>query len=126
MIGTSVITFLIIGISYWMYVSKQKVTKEEHSFTGWEKLSSKKIYFDEIYHALFVKPVEWKASKVLPLVENSILVKGISILTGLIAFSGSQIRKIQTGILSSYFFWMILGIVGLISYYLIYFKLWNF
>jgi NADH-quinone oxidoreductase subunit L len=126
MVGTSLITFLIIGISYWIYVTKQKGSKEEHSFTGWEKLSSKKLYFDEIYHALFVKPVEWKSSKVLPLVENSILVKGISVLTGLIAFSGSQIRKIQTGILSSYFFWMILGIVGLISYYLIYFKLWNF
>ncbi len=126
MIGTSVITFLIIGISYWMYVSKQKVTKDEHDFTGWEKLSSKKLYFDEIYNALFVKSVEWKASKVLPFIENSILIKGIGLLTHMISFSGSQIRKIQTGILSSYFFWMILGIVGLISYYLIYFKLWNF
>jgi NADH-quinone oxidoreductase subunit L len=126
MIGTSIITFLIIGISYWMYVSKQKVTKDEHDFTGWEKLSSKKLYLDEIYHALFVKPIEWKASKVLPFIENNILVKGIGLLTHMISFSGSQIRKIQTGILSSYFFWMILGIVGLISYYLIYIELWNF
>jgi NADH-quinone oxidoreductase subunit L len=126
MIGTSIITFLIIGISYWMYVSKQKVTKDENDFTGWEKLSSKKLYLDEIYHALFVKPIEWKASKVLPFIENNILVKGIGLLTHMISFSGSQIRKIQTGILSSYFFWMILGIVGLISYYLIYIELWNF
>ena len=123
---TTIITFIIIGISYWMYVSKQKVTKDEHDFTGWEKLSSKKLYLDEIYHALFVKPIEWKASKVLPFIENNILVKGIGLLTHMISFSGSQIRKIQTGILSSYFFWMILGIVGLISYYLIYIELWNF
>lgn len=126
MIGTSLITFLIIGVSYWIYVTKQKVTKDEHDFTGWEKLSSKKLYFDEIYHALFVKPTEWKAEKVLPFIEHSIIGKGISLLTHMIVFSGTQIRRIQTGVLSSYFFWMIVGIVGLISYYLIYFKLWNF
>ena len=126
MIGTSLITFLIIGVSYWIYVTKQKVTKEEHDFTGWEKLSSKKLYFDELYHALFVKPTEWKAEKVLPFIEHSIIGKGISLLTHMIVFSGTQIRRIQTGVLSSYFFWMIVGIVGLISYYLIYFKLWNF
>lgn len=126
MIGTSLITFLIIGISYRIYVTKQKVTKDEHDFTGWEKLSSKKLYFDELYHALFVKPTEWKAEKVLPFIEHSIIGKGISLLTHMIVFSGTQIRRIQTGVLSSYFFWMIVGIVGLISYYLIYFKLWNF
>ena len=126
MIGTSLITFLIIGVSYWIYVTKQKVTKDEHDFTGWEKLSSKKLYFDELYHALFVKPTEWKAEKVLPFIEHSIIGKGISLLTHMIVFSGTQIRRIQTGVLSSYFFWMIVGIVGLISYYLIYFKLWNF
>jgi NADH-quinone oxidoreductase subunit L len=126
MIGTSLITFLIIGVSYWIYVTKQKVTKDEHDFTGWEKLSSKKLYFDELYHALFVNPTEWKAEKVLPFIEHSIIGKGISLLTHMIVFSGTQIRRIQTGVLSSYFFWMIVGIVGLISYYLIYFKLWNF
>ncbi|MFM8244078.1 MAG: NADH-quinone oxidoreductase subunit L, partial [Crocinitomicaceae bacterium] len=77
------------------------------------------------YHSLFVKTTEWKSEKVLPVIENGILVKIISTLTTLVVSSGNQIRKIQTGILSSYYFWMIIGIVGLIGYYLIYFKFWN-
>jgi NADH-quinone oxidoreductase subunit L len=125
MIGTSVLTLIIIGISYTIYVSKKKTTKDESEFTGWEKLSTNKLYFDELYHSLFVKTTEWKSEKVLPVIENGILVRIISTLTTLVVSSGNQIRKIQTGILSSYYFWMIIGIVGLIGYYLIYFKFWN-
>ena len=125
MIGTSVLTLIIIGISYTIYVSKKKTTKDESEFTGWEKLSTNKLYFDELYHSLFVKTTEWKSEKVLPVIENGILVRIISTLTTLVVSSGNQIRKIQTGIISSYYFWMIIGIVGLIGYYLIYFKFWN-
>ena len=126
MVGTSVLTLIIIGISYWMYVTQKKTTKDEKEFTGWEKISSRKLYFDELYHALFVRPVEWKSEKVLPFIENNGLVKFISTFTNLFVLAGTQIRKIQTGILSSYYFWMIIGIVGLIAYYLIYFKFWNY
>jgi len=125
MIGTSLLTLTIIGISYIIYVTKKKTTKEESEFIGWEKLSTKKLYFDELYHSLFVKPIEWKSLNVLPFIENGILYKIISILTAFVVSSGNQIRKIQSGILSSYYFWMIIGIVGLIGYYLIYFKFWN-
>ncbi len=40
------------------YVSKKKMAVAEENYTGWEKLSAKKLYVDELYNALIVKTVE--------------------------------------------------------------------
>ena len=96
MIGTSLLTIIIIGISYWMYVTQKKTTKDEKDFTGWEKVSSRKLYFDELYHALFVRTIEWKSEKLLTFFENNVLVKFISTFANLFVIAGSQIRKISS------------------------------
>jgi NADH-quinone oxidoreductase subunit L len=39
-------------------VNKKKWLLPEQQYTGWEKLSAKKLYVDELYNALIVKTVE--------------------------------------------------------------------
>jgi NADH-quinone oxidoreductase subunit L len=39
-------------------VKKKKQAVTRRNYTGWEKLSAKKLYVDELYNALIVKTVE--------------------------------------------------------------------
>lgn len=117
--GAVVMTLLILFGSFVVYVKKGSLAKRDEELKGWELVSNKKLYFDEIYNALFVKPLEWLSVKLHQFVELFVLNKTIFGITSLIDKSGQLVRKWQTGIVSSYLFWMVSGIVGLMVYYLV-------
>ncbi|MFN5846712.1 MAG: hypothetical protein ACK46O_13485, partial [Flavobacteriia bacterium] len=52
-------------------------------------------------------------------IELFVLNKSVYGLVGLIDRSGELVRKWQTGIISSYLLWMVVGIIGLGVYYLV-------
>ena len=117
--GAVVMTLIILFGSFVVYVKKVSLAKRDEDLKGWELVSNKKLYFDEIYNALFVKPLEWLSVKLHQFVELFVLNKTIFGITSLIDKSGQLVRKWQTGIVSSYLFWMVSGIVGLMVYYLV-------
>jgi NADH-quinone oxidoreductase subunit L len=117
--GAVLLTLGILTISFIIYVKKSSTAKEDDQLSGWEKLSMKKLYFDEVYDALFVRPIAWVSNVLLPFVDQVILGKGVTGFAQLIGKSGEMVRKWQTGFLASYLMWMIIGIIGLIAYYLI-------
>ena len=117
--GAVVMTLIILFGSFVLYVKKGSLAKRDEELKGWELVSNKKLYFDEIYNALFVKPLEWLSVKLHQFVELFVLNKTIFGITSLIDKSGQLVRKWQTGIVSSYLFWMVSGIVGLMVYYLV-------
>jgi hypothetical protein len=51
--------------------------------------------------------------------EIMVLNKSITGLVGAISRSGLIVRKWQSGIIANYLFWMVLGIIGLVVYYLL-------
>ncbi|MCF8416068.1 MAG: hypothetical protein K9G40_07475, partial [Crocinitomicaceae bacterium] len=126
MVGTSALTLLIIGFSYNKYVRNKKTTPSEHDYKGWEMISSRKLYFDEVYNTVFVKPVEWLSRTFAVFVDNQIIDAGVDQFAKMISFTGVQLKKIQTGVLSNYLLSMMIGIILLIGYCLIYFKFWNY
>ncbi len=117
--GAVVMTLIILFGSFVVYVKKGSLAKRDEDLKGWELVSNKKLYFDEIYNALFVIPIEWLSVKLHQFVELFVLNKTIFGITSLIDKSGQLVRKWQTGIVSSYLFWMVSGIVGLMVYYLV-------
>jgi NADH-quinone oxidoreductase subunit L len=117
--GAVVMTLIILFGSFVVYVKKGSLAKRDEELKGWELVSNKKLYFDEIYNALFVIPIEWLSVKLHQFVELFVLNKTIFGITSLIDKSGQLVRKWQTGIVSSYLFWMVSGIVGLMVYYLV-------
>lgn len=117
--GAVLMTLIILFATFVVYVKKNSVAKADEELKGWELLSNKKLYFDEIYNALFVVPVEWISVKSHQFIEMFILNKSISGFTGLIGKSGDLVRRWQTGVVSSYLLWMVVGIIGLVVYYLI-------
>jgi len=119
MISASVLTLIALFFSYNVYVKKNNVPVNDHEIKGWTKLSANKLYFDEVYNSLFVKPIEWKSTKLYSFVEVFILNGIISSLTKLLSGLSELVKKWQSGKTDSYILWMVFGIVGLVIYYLV-------
>jgi NADH-quinone oxidoreductase subunit L len=114
-----VMTLIILFVTFTVYVKKSSLAKADDQLKGWELASNKKLYFDEIYNALFVAPIEWLSNFAYKFVEIFTLNRSIFGIVGLIDRSGQLVRKWQTGIVSSYLLWMVVGIIGLVVYYLV-------
>jgi NADH-quinone oxidoreductase subunit L len=117
--GATVLSLGILLVSFVVYVKRSTIAKNDDQLSGWEMLSAKKLYFDEIYNFLFVKPTEWLSKQFHAIIEIGILNKSINGITLMLSHSGELIRKWQSGMVASYLLWMVLGIVGMVLYYLI-------
>lgn len=115
----SLVTLVVLAITYFTYVKKNSQALPNAQLSGWAKVSANKLYFDEIYDFLFVKPTEWISTNVYNLFEISALNRSVYRFADAVSKSGEIVRKWQSGIVSSYILWMVFGIVGLIVYYLI-------
>lgn len=120
MVAAGTMAVIIAIATYFVYVKKNSVPVADENVKGWEKLSKNKLYFDEIYDFLFVRPTLWLSDKVNKYFELSFLHRGIVGTAQLIGRSGELVRKIQTGRTDSYILWMVFGLVGMIVYFLIY------
>lgn len=104
---------------YMVYGKKGNVPVADEQLSGWQKLSARKLYVDEIYDFLFVRPVEWLSVKGYRFFEILFLNGAVLGLAKGIGASGELVKKWQTGRVNWYILWMVAGIVGLILYYLV-------
>ena len=118
MVSASVLTLIALFVSYLVYVKKNALPVADSDLKGWEKWSARKLYVDEIYEFLFVKPILWISDLKNSVVENGFK-EGIYTFAATIGKTGNVVRKWQTGNVSSYLLWMVFGIVGLIMFYII-------
>lgn len=125
MLGTTALTLLIIFVVIRAFTSKSYSISNELQLKGWKKWSQDKLYVDELYHTLFVKPTEWISSKLLVFFENRFIANGIYKLSETIEEGSLQVRKIQTGILANYLYFMVIGLILFLGYSLYYFTFWN-
>ena len=122
----STMTIIILIWAYSNYAKKKKIALADNELVGWQLWSNSKLYLDELYDLLFVKPIEWLSKTCYAIVEIKVLNQGVFGLANLFGKTGSLIRNWQTGLLSNYLFWMVFGLIGLISYYIIKLQFWNF
>ena len=119
MVVASILAVAALLVTYMKYVKKASEVKAEEDLSGWEKLSARKLYVDELYEKIAVKPVERLATFLHDFFELKVLNRFIVLITQAVDFSAGVIRKWQTGVIASYLFWMVSGILGLVIYYLI-------
>jgi NADH-quinone oxidoreductase subunit L len=119
MISASLFTLIALFFSYSVYVKKNNVPLADNEITGWTKLSANKLYFDEVYNVLFVKPIEWKSTKLHQVFELFFLNGIINFITKAIEQLGELVKKWESGKTDWYILWMVFGIVGLVVYYLV-------
>jgi NADH-quinone oxidoreductase subunit L len=120
MVAAGAMAVIIAIITYIVYVKRNSIPVADDQLKGWQKASAMKLYFDEIYDFLFVKPVLWISEKGAHYFEGAFLNRGVVGIAKVIGKSGDLVRKIQTGRTDNYILWMVFGIIGLIVYYIYY------
>jgi NADH-quinone oxidoreductase subunit L len=116
LMGVAVVGALIgIGIAYAKYMSKGEVPPADAEFTGLSKVLYNKLYVDEIYMAIIVKPIYAIGSFFKNFVEEAIsgLVFGFGKVANLLGTGG---RALQNGSIGFYLLVFVLGICSIIGY----------
>ncbi|WP_407403195.1 NADH-quinone oxidoreductase subunit L [Chryseobacterium sp.] len=101
------------------YVNKRKSALPEASYTGWEKLSAKKLYVDELYNALIVKTVEGlgRGGKMF---DKGVLDRIVNFVGEGAEDSGKSMKRLQNGNVETYVLMMSLavGIILIVNFIL--------
>lgn len=103
-----------IVIAYVLYLSKKQVPSADEDKSGLGKVIYNKFYIDEIYDAIFVKPV-YVLSSFLTNIDKIIsgIIDGLGIFTGFVA---GKARLIQNGNMGTYLFVFVLGLCAILTY----------
>lgn len=112
---STIIAFIGLGLAYFKYVKKSEVPDDDGKITGFAKVLYNKYYIDEIYNALFVRPIYAMAdffNNVLePFLKNILRAIG-----GLVETLSVPAKRLQNGSLGFYLFFFVLGFCSLIIY----------
>ncbi len=104
-----------IGVAYAKYIKQRQLPESDENISGFTKVLYQKYYVDEIYEALFVKPINVLSRFFRDYVEAAVsgFVFGFGRAANEIAYQG---KKLQNGNVGFYLFAFVLGVCGIISY----------
>jgi len=120
LLGATILMFFTVWfIVKNMYVNKKKMALAEEEYTGWEKLSAKKLYVDELYNALIVKTFEGlgRGGKMF---DKGVLDRVVDYIGEGAEDSGKSMKRIQNGNVENYVLIMTLavGIILIVNFIL--------
>lgn len=120
LLGATVVMFFTVWFFVKnIYVNKKKQALPEEQYTGWEKLSARKLYVDELYNALIVKTVEGlgRGGKMF---DKNVLDKAVDFVGEGAEDSGRSMKRIQNGNVETYILIMSLavGIILIVNFIL--------
>jgi NADH-quinone oxidoreductase subunit L len=116
LMGVAVVGGLLgILIAYIKYFKQDNVPEADENISGVTKVLYNKYYVDEIYDAVFVRPVNVLSRFFRDNIETglSAVVFGLGKITNELAFQG---KKLQTGSIGLYLFAFVLGLCAIVSY----------
>ncbi|HNX54430.1 MAG TPA: NADH-quinone oxidoreductase subunit L [Prolixibacteraceae bacterium] len=122
-IGLIVLSLVLLGIViYWAYqtfVKKAEVPAgDEVQLPAFQRAIANKFYIDELYRAVFEKPLAIFSTFLFRKVETLILDPAVNNIGRGTAILGSLTRKLQRGNISFYLFAMVAGILLFIVFIL--------
>ncbi len=122
-LAPSVVGLAGIAVAYWFYmISPGLPARLAAAFPAGYRFLLNKWYFDELYDFLFVQPYR-ALSRTLWTVGDAQIIDGIpNGVAALTAGGSSQVVKIQTGSIAVYAFVMLIGLVALVSIYLLFLR----
>ena len=116
-----VISIAAIALAWWIYVRRPgTAARVRERFAGVHTFLVNKWYFDELYDALFVRPVASFGSFGRRVIETD-FVQGTIVggATGIVRVGTSLARSVQTGYLRAYALLLLVGVAGLTLYFLV-------
>lgn len=117
LMGTIVVlTFVVIGVAYAIYVSKQTIPAPEDAHLGVvHKTIYKKYFIDEIYQTIIVKPLYWLSHAFDIFIEKLGIDRIVNGLGGSVEEGSKTFRLLQSGSIGFYIFAMVIGIIVLLT-----------
>ena len=113
LIGLSVAAGVLgIVLAYVMYIARaQRPVEDEVHRSAPESLVYHKYYVDELYNALFVRPVMVLSRGLYRFVEESVIDPVVNGFGAAVRGGGFLMRYVQTGAVETYLILMVIGIV---------------
>jgi NADH-quinone oxidoreductase subunit L len=106
----------VVGLllAWWFYIRRpDAATKAMRNLHGPYTVVHNKYYVDEIYGALFVRPLLWISTNVLWHVVDQGIIDGTVNGTARVSREvGGRLREVQSGNARSYATWVVIGAVG--------------
>jgi NADH-quinone oxidoreductase subunit L len=121
LVAGALISLAGIAVAYHVYVRRRGVTLQlRDRFAGVHGFLVNKWYFDELYAAVFVRPVATFGGFGRSVIETR-FVQGFIVggATGVVRVGTSFARSIQTGYLRAYALLLLLGVAALALYFLL-------
>ncbi len=112
----------VIGLAIIWFITKKNyaVASFEGKYTGIKKVLADKYYIDEIYEALFVKPIAAISRFSDRIIDNK-MVDGVVFMTGkMVTWSGTTLRYIQNGQTGFYLLIMVLAMAAIFAFNIFY------
>ena len=116
-----IIAVLGIAAAFVVFVRRRGLSLElRDRFSAVHNFLSHKWYFDELFDAMFVRPFATAGSFGRRVIETD-FVQGFIVggTTGIVRAGTSIARAVQTGYLRAYALLLLLGVAGLVLYFLI-------
>jgi len=109
-----------IALAFWFYISNPLLpVRLAAAFPPVYQFLLNKWYFDELYDAIFVKPALWLGREFWQ-VGDATIIDGVPNGLAELAVDGSRATaRIQTGSIAIYAFTMLIGLLGLVSLFLL-------
>jgi NADH-quinone oxidoreductase subunit L len=105
----------VIALAYSIYIGKNTVPVEDEAEQGFGQLLSRKYFVDELYHTLFVKPIQMLSEFFGRIVDPKIFDGIINGVGQSITGAGTLLKYIQQGAVGLYLFVFALGIILLLA-----------
>ena len=112
LIGVSIVTLIvIIAMTYSRYVKKNHVTAmNEGEFKPGFKLLYNKYYVDELYNAVFVKPLYWLSNRFYRIIDLKFVDGIVNSVSKGVVWGSRRLQFVQNGSIGFYIFAMVIGI----------------
>jgi NADH-quinone oxidoreductase subunit L len=116
-----VIAVLGIAIAYRVWIAKPgTAAKLRVRFALPYTLFSNKWYFDELIDFVVVRPAQWSGRFADSVLERVVIAGGVTgSVTGLVRAGSAAVRRAQTGFVRYYAALVLVGLSGLVLYFLI-------
>jgi len=114
LLGAPVIAGLLgFLLAWWFYIKSPETPKKlAESLSAPYKLLSGKYFIDELYAAVFVRPLVWISNKVLwHTVDERVIDGAVNGVAFVSRESGDRLRHANTGNIRSYATWIVLGVL---------------
>ncbi len=115
---TTLLVLVVIYFVYNKYAIKKTLPTADNALPLVEKMLSNKYYIDELYNAIFVKPIGMVSTAVHTFdtyVLDTIMMSGAASLSML----GNVLRQLQSGKLEHYLVGMVVSMIALLYFFLV-------